>query len=240
MKISHFTESNSFVGVAAKKESREPPRAGTKAVILRAESKEGAPKPAAALNEKENNQFEACEDILRRGLGTFFEVGSALLTIRQERLYRVSHSTFESYCHERWGIGRSYAWRVIGAAERLKLLPENEDIPRPSNEFQIRPFLKLEPEQFPKAWQQALRKAKDGKVTQGIVREVLADIDPARTGPSAKDKRPARRKLASKFSLGKFLALLQEAKRKVERYQTDEALESLEKIEALVFGVAEM
>src|SRR6266850_2810734 len=111
------------------------------------------------LTQEERDQFGECEEILRAGLHTFFDVGSALLTIRHGRLYRATHATFENYCRDRWGIGRSYAWRVIAAAERLKLLPVNEDIPRPSNEFQIRPFLKLQAEQFPKAWQQAIRRA---------------------------------------------------------------------------------
>ncbi len=33
---------------------------------------------------------------------TFYEVGNALLQIRDERLYRQTHSTFEEYCREKW------------------------------------------------------------------------------------------------------------------------------------------
>jgi len=68
------------------------------------------------LTEREIEQLDGCEDVIRRGLGTFFEVGHALLTIREGRLFRAIHPTFEAYCRARWNISRSYAWRVIGAA----------------------------------------------------------------------------------------------------------------------------
>src|SRR5208282_2893857 len=96
---------------------------------------------SVALTEKEKDQREQCEGVLERGLGTFFEVGFALLTIQESRLYRDTHSSFEQYCRDRWNIGRSYVWRVMGAAERMKLLPNDGNLPKPANEFQMRPFL---------------------------------------------------------------------------------------------------
>lgn len=78
------------------------------------------------LSEKDQNQLERCEDIIGRGLGRFFEVGSALLKIREKRLYRGTHPNFEVYCRERWGIGRSYAWRLMGrgAIQSIARRPE--------------------------------------------------------------------------------------------------------------------
>ena len=38
---------------------------------------------ATALSEIEKQQMRECEGILREGLSTFFDVGSALLTIRE-------------------------------------------------------------------------------------------------------------------------------------------------------------
>src|SRR5579859_2061468 len=130
------------------------------------------------LTPLEQSELARCEGILSRGLKTFFEVGAALLTIRESGLYRCQYHNFEAYCRERWGMGRSYAWRLIGAAERLKLLPNQGEIPWPSNEFQIRPFLRLEPEAFPKAWEQAVARAKNGVVTAALLRGVVAEIIP--------------------------------------------------------------
>src|ERR1041385_8717819 len=97
---------------------------------IAAPARAGSPSP---LSETEKQDFDKCEEILRIGLATFFEVGSALITIRQEKWYRATHATFEKYCQERWGIGRSYACRIIGAAERVKLLASGEHIPKPTN-----------------------------------------------------------------------------------------------------------
>ncbi|NJL33925.1 MAG: hypothetical protein HC893_08770 [Chloroflexaceae bacterium] len=51
-------------------------------------------------------ELERCEQIIERGLKTFFEVGAALVRVRDLKLYRVEHRTFEAYCQERWGIER--------------------------------------------------------------------------------------------------------------------------------------
>ncbi len=81
-------------------------------------------------------------------LGDFFDVGNAIIEIKTARLYRQTHQNFGEYCRDRFGIGRSYANKLIGSAERNHLLPD--DLPKPANDFQIRPFLKLEPGHFVK------------------------------------------------------------------------------------------
>lgn len=42
--------------------------------------------------------------------------GEALATIRDEKLYRRTHSTFEAYVEDRFGVSRSTAYRMIEAA----------------------------------------------------------------------------------------------------------------------------
>jgi hypothetical protein len=187
------------------------------------------------LGEREQDQFKECEAVLHAGLGTFFEVGAALLTIRECHLYRTAHPTFDSYCRDQWGMGRSYAWRLIGAAERLKLLPTDDSIPRPTNEFQIRPFLKLQPEVFPKAWEEAIRRAKNGKVTSNSLRMLIAEISP-RERPQEINLKRLKRMRYGKAPPGQVLGLLHEAKRRVEKGETEQALAALEKIESLLYG----
>jgi hypothetical protein len=187
------------------------------------------------LTPKEKGQLKKCEDTIRSGMGIFFEVGRALLTIREGRLYRASHSSFEAYCHERWGFGRSYASRVIGAAERLNLLPANCGVRRPTNEFQIRPFLKLEAEAFPKAWQEASKRANNGKLTANLVQAVIREISGNRDelAPTEICSRPACRRPAP---LGQILALLTQTRRSIQQHDTDLALATLDTIEDLLFG----
>jgi hypothetical protein len=188
-----------------------------------------------SLTKLEQEELDRCEGVLCRGLATFFEVGTALLTIRENRLYRITHTTFESYCRDRWNIGRSYACRVIGAAERIKLLPNDDAIPKPANEFQIRPFLRLNSEQFPKAWRQVVKKAKGGKLTSGVIQEILQEFSEA-NGNSVKHPGSSNRiNVRKNTRLGQILALLHETKCAVEKGQTDNALNALNRIEDLLF-----
>jgi hypothetical protein len=181
------------------------------------------------LTTKDLAELEKCEGILNRGLATFFEVGNALLNIRENRLYRGAFQSFEDYCRERWNIGRSYACRVMGAAERVNQLPENGSLPRPSNEFQVRPFLKLSAEEFPGAWKRAVSMAKSGKVTTPLAMEVIKEM--------TSDNTPARKKrrFKSKLPLGQILILLSTAKEIIEKHESERAVEILDRIESLLF-----
>ena len=69
-----------------------------------------------------SQNLQELETIIETGLRTFVEVGEALLEIRDRRLYRESHKTFEDYCRERWGMSRIYAHRSIEAAKIAKIL----------------------------------------------------------------------------------------------------------------------
>ena len=46
----------------------------------------------------------------------FFEAGKALTELRDRRLYRSTHPTFEEYCKERFGFERRHPYRLIEAA----------------------------------------------------------------------------------------------------------------------------
>jgi protein gp37 len=64
----------------------------------------------------EEGQLRELEITIERGLPTFVEVGQALGQIRSRKLYRLTHSTFEDYCRERWGMTRQHANRLISAS----------------------------------------------------------------------------------------------------------------------------
>ena len=74
------------------------------------------PEPGFALTDDESDELAACEVILQKQPGAIFEIGSALFSIQEGRLYRSSHATFEQYCLERWNMDLSYAGRFIEAA----------------------------------------------------------------------------------------------------------------------------
>lgn len=193
-------------------------------------SEEGG--PFCAMSQTEHEELRRNEEILERGLKTFFEFGSALMTIRDKRLYRATHKTFEQYCHDRWTIGRAYAYRLIGAAERIKLLPPANSIPPPKNEFQIRPFLKLEAESFPGAWKRAIDIAKEGKITPSVVRAVMQELVP--NGSHQKHERKDLKSSRRRVPVGQIIVLLSAAKQKVTKHEEEAVIELLERIESLL------
>lgn len=74
------------------------------------------------LAQNETARLKQCEKAIEKGLGTFVEVGQALLDIRDGKLYRASHKTFDAYCKERWDIGKSHAYRLIEGARTVQAI----------------------------------------------------------------------------------------------------------------------
>ncbi|MHC5822546.1 MAG: hypothetical protein ACYT04_43595, partial [Nostoc sp.] len=52
----------------------------------------------------------------RRVERAFFEAGKALTELRDRRLYRSTHKTFEEYCRDRFGHSRQQSNYLIAAA----------------------------------------------------------------------------------------------------------------------------
>jgi hypothetical protein len=127
------------------------------------------------LTTSEHESLHTCEATIERGLQTFYEVGAALLAIRDNRLYRAKYATFEDYCQQRWGMSRSNANRLVqGAVIFDNLAPIGA---KPANEAQTRPLSRLDPEQQRVAWQEATETAIGGKVTAAHVEATVQAIE---------------------------------------------------------------
>ena len=100
----------------------------------------------AALTVTEKDRLATLERVVEDGMSTFVNVGSALLAIRDEKLYRADYLTFEQYVHRRWNITRQRAYQLISAG----LMSTQVDI---QNERQSRILQKLDsPEERSIAW----------------------------------------------------------------------------------------
>ena len=126
-----------------------------------------------SMTQAELTQAEA---IIRSGLKVFFEVGNALLQIKDARGYRMlGYQTFVDYCQERWGMNRAHAYRLIDSASVIKnLSPIGDNLP--TIESQARPLTQLEPSQQVVAWQRAVETAPNGKVTAEHVKSVVDEL----------------------------------------------------------------
>ena len=122
------------------------------------------------LTGTEARRLETLEAAIRKGQKTFVDIGTALATIRDERLYRSEFTTFQDYCTERWGLGRQWAIQLINAASVVKSLPENV-----SNcvqtESQARELSKVEPAKREEVLAKA---AQSGSVTAKSIKEAAA------------------------------------------------------------------
>jgi hypothetical protein len=73
--------------------------------------------PLSKAEKKDLTRFEdEIGKALDRARDGFIEAGTKLARIRDARLYRETHATFEDYCLQRWGISRPRAYQLINAA----------------------------------------------------------------------------------------------------------------------------
>jgi hypothetical protein len=95
------------------------------------------------LTDVEIKALRSCETTIRNAQRAFYNMGRALATIRNDRLYRATHSTFDKYAAERWDMTRQRVAQLIASwriheqlkAYGFKVLPQTES--------QCRPFSKI-------------------------------------------------------------------------------------------------
>lgn len=174
----------------------------------------------AAVTEKltvaERDLLEHAEEKIQRGLDTFREVGEALMTVRDNRLYREKFETFEDYCRDRWGFTGKRAYQLATAATLAELISggSTEDgaaqALASANESQLRPLAQLLPpfdatpeeqsaaEQHVRdAWVAAVRTAPQDaagkpKVTAAHVAKTLAGRTPVQEAKGAEPESEPR------------------------------------------------
>lgn len=124
------------------------------------------------LTPQERRHLGALERRIEKGVTTFRDVGMALREIRDTRLYRETHASFEAYCRERWQFERGRAYQLMDAAEVAANLPDGA--PPILNEAQARELVVLQhenPALVPRVWEQVT--ASDAPVTAPRIREVV-------------------------------------------------------------------
>lgn len=109
------------------------------------------------------NRIEVCEKKIEAGIKAIYELGEALLTIRDAKLYRQTHETFRDYCREKWNYGKSHAYRLIDFSQTYAILKDAAVVPL--TERQIRPLQKLPLDKQRLAWDVAVTLSQDGRVT---------------------------------------------------------------------------
>ena len=136
------------------------------------------------LTAQEKVRFTELEAIVETHLETFLNVGRALAEIRNKRLYRQQHATFEDYCRHRWGFSGSRGLDLVrstSVAEHLlagPAAPETGDAPLPPDlsPATLRPLQKLDPPLQSAVWRLASRV---GKPTHHVVAKIARIVENA-------------------------------------------------------------
>lgn len=133
------------------------------------------------LTKAEGSRLKALETSIKKGLKSFMVVGSALLAVRDARLYRVKFATFEDYCQAKWGFTKTHANRLVDGAKAIANLTPIGVKMLPENEAQIRPISDLPPAAQRAVWGEVLERTEeqDQKVTASLVQEIREEMFPA-------------------------------------------------------------
>jgi hypothetical protein len=139
-----------------------------------------------ALSAEERERLAELEGTLERAKLVFVAIGEALGEIRDSRLYRETHSSFDAYTHERWGMRDGVAIRLIGAARVHLYLASATSAEPPGRTVaaDLAPLFRTSPERAAALWEQLSEQGEPTRrVVTAAVREALGT--PASSGACA-------------------------------------------------------
>ena len=126
------------------------------------------------LDDREQAQLTACETSIDGLRVAFWSAGRALQIVRDGRLYRDRHASFDDYVEQRWDMQRSYAHKLIRA---WPLAAKLHPIAPAINEGQVRELLPVAAQHGEDAAvtvYTTIAAVDDVKVTAGKLREAVA------------------------------------------------------------------
>jgi hypothetical protein len=130
--------------------------------------------------DKDQSLLEELERTIENngGVADYFRKGEALIRIREAKLYRKSHGTFEEYCRDRWKITDDYARKLIRATEVVQDIQKSRPLVSiPESERVARTLVRIEPEKRAKTWGQVISSVPEGKkLTAEHSRQVVEAI----------------------------------------------------------------
>ena len=125
------------------------------------------------LTLKDKTDFQKLDGVVRDGIKTFIEVGTALCEIRDRELWKQSHQSFTDYA-ESYGWSKTHAYRLIDSAKTaISVSPIGENVV--PNEAQARELSKAG-DHASEAWERAQEMVDGGKITAEVVKAAVRDV----------------------------------------------------------------
>jgi hypothetical protein len=132
------------------------------------------------LSEAEKAERDDLESTVQQA---FFVAGKALKLLRDQRLYRETHATFDSYVRDRFDFTKRAAYYLIDAAKVVENLKSEQFVHSnkstsvlPTKESQCRPLAKLPLKQQKEVWRTAVEKSEGRVPSARIVKETVKRI----------------------------------------------------------------
>ena len=143
--------------------------------------------PTGPADLRARRRLDELEAVIDRGIASFIEVGEALTEVRESKLYRLTHGTFEAYLEDRWNLSRSRGNQLMDAAAVSTVV----DI---ANEAQARELVPVLRAKGPEAVREVFKKVivqTDGKPTAEAIRVIVAGpVEPTAKGGDERPDRP--------------------------------------------------
>lgn len=136
---------------------------------------------AEPLTTTEKKQLKQHEQVIRLGLQNFVAVGTALMEIRNGRLYRETHATFEEYVRSVFSLSRPHAYNLMDGAQVMRDLSSIEDIPLPTNEAQARELKYFKtPQERAEKWREVVATLGNQPLTAKSIRAAVRPTEPGK------------------------------------------------------------
>ena len=136
------------------------------------------------LSTEERERYESLKvtfhEQVAAGVVAFHRAGKALLTIRNERLYREQYATWADFCGEEFALTKSYANYMISAFEVIERLRQEGCFVLPDNERVCRELSRFPTDMQKMIWMKAQRIAKGRNPDSISIREAALQIVPGR------------------------------------------------------------
>lgn len=127
-----------------------------------------------------SSELDLRSQLINQVRSAFYTAGMALIQLKELRLYRSTHLSFEEFCQDVFGFSRDYAYLKMSAAKVYqnlldKLPTSGRQVLLPTRQRQLRPIIKakLNDDVQVQVWQEAVDLAHERVPTSSIVAQAV-------------------------------------------------------------------
>ena len=128
------------------------------------------------LTDRETDLLRTCEATIEQHKHALTQIADALRTIKEQRLYRATHATFQLYCEEHWHFTGRHAYRLIRAAEVIDDVGPMGNIHPIVNERHARSLVEVPKTQRRKVVERALEIGGANELKPEAIREAVVEV----------------------------------------------------------------